>query len=487
MMSVGDRFSCRCITRSALVSRVGVVLVFCLLLTGGLIARADALTDSSTNGFASAATEVTNTASSGSSGSNLADSSIAQDFNPTSSSLPSTNQIATAPTVTPAADTNSLEITNSVPAAETNAAVAKLAMATYFANTRQPEKAQPLLVELLAGNVSEPIQKSALFELATVIHSENDLPRAESIYGQYLERWPSDIKVPEILLRQGEIFRQMGLNDLALGKFYSVMTSALSLKNDQLAYYQSLVLQTQVEIAETHYLTGQFSDAADFYTRLLLNTDPSLNRTQIQYRLIRSLAIIGRNEQTVAQAKDFVLRYPDADQVPEIRYYLAQALKALGQNAEALQQVLLCLREQKSRTENDPQSWAYWQQRIGNEIANQLFREGDYIDALLVYTDLAELDPSPGWQIPVDYQMGITYEKLSQPEKAVETYNAILARETEVGTNTTSALQAVFDMSRWRLGFIQWQTNAEAVDHSLIRSTMPPLDLSTNLQTSTKP
>jgi hypothetical protein len=83
--------------------------------------------------------------------------------------------------------------------------------------------------------------------------------------------------------------------------------------------------------------------------------------------------------------------------------------------------------------------------------------------------------------------MGITYEKLSQPEKAVETYNAILARETEVGTNTTSALQAVFDMSRWRLGFIQWQTNAEAVDHSLIRSTMPPLDLSTNLQTSTKP
>ena len=64
-------------------------------------------------------------------------------------------------------------------------------------------------------------------------------------------------------------------------KFYSVMTSALSLKNDQLAYYQSLVLQTQVEIAETHYLIGQFADAADFYSRLLQNTDPALNRSQI--------------------------------------------------------------------------------------------------------------------------------------------------------------------------------------------------------------
>jgi tetratricopeptide (TPR) repeat protein len=181
------------------------------------------------------------------------------------------------------------------------------------------------------------------------------------------------------------------------------------------------------------------------------------------------------------------VRYPDADQVPEVRYYLAEALKALGQNTEALQQVLLCLREQKSNTRNNPQVWAYWQQRVGNEIANQLYHEGDYIDSLQVYNDLAQLDPSPDWQIPVDYQMGITYEKLSQPQKAVDTYNAILARADEVGTNATPALQAVFDMTHWRLSFIQWQTNAEAVDHFMIKSSIPPLDLNTNLQTSAKP
>lgn len=459
-----------------MVSRVSIALILSLLLPFGSIARADAPVDASSN--AVAATPL---------GSNLADTNIAQDFNPAISTA-----ISNPPATNPAAAAASPETNSSAPpisaeSAETNSASATLAMATYFTNTRQPEKAEPLLVGLLAGNMPEPIQKSALFELGTVAHNENDLPRAQSIYGQYLERWPADVKAPEIMLRQGEIFRQMGLNDLALGKFYSVMTSALSLKNDQLAYYQSLVLQTQVEIAETHYLAGQFADAADFYTRLMLNTDPSLNRSQIQYRLVRSLAIIGRNDQTVAQAKNFILEYPDADQTPEVRYYLAEALKALGQNAEALQQVLLCLREQKSKTQNNPQSWAYWQQRIGNEIANQLYREGDYIDSLLVYTDLAQLDSSPNWQIPVDYQMGITYEKLSQPQKAVDTYNAILARQTEVGTNATSALQAVFDMAHWRLNFIQWQTNAEAIDHSLIRSTMPPMDLTTNLQTSLKP
>jgi hypothetical protein len=68
--------------------------------------------------------------------------------------------------------------------------------------------------------------------------------------------------------------------------------------------------------------------------------------------------------------------------------------------------------------------------------------------------------------------MGMTYEKLLQPQKAVETYNQILARETEVGTNATPGLKAVFDMARWRIGFIKWQTNAEAIDHSLAVSAV---------------
>jgi tetratricopeptide (TPR) repeat protein len=365
----------------------------------------------------------------------------------------------------------------------TNDFNASLAMARLYENSRQPERAEPILVGLLAGNVPDATQKSALLELGEVVRQENDLPRAQTIYSQFLLRWPNDIKVPEILLRQGEIFRQMGLSDLALGKFYSVMTSALALKNDQLAYYQSLVLQTQIQIADTHYLMGQFADAADFYSRLLLNESPALNRSQIQFRLIRSLSIIGHKNETVGQAQDFISRFPDADQVPEVRYYLAEALKALGRNNESLQQVLLCLQEQKIKTKNNPEAWAYWQQRVGNEIANQLYHEGDYVKALEVYINLAQLDSSPGWQVPVDYQMGMTYEKLLQPQKATDTYNQILARETEAGTNASPGLKAVFDMARWRIGFIKWQTNAESAAHSLSESAAAA-GISTNQQAS---
>jgi len=355
--------------------------------------------------------------------------------------------------------------------AGTNSFATGLAMAAYYKKTMQPEKAEPILIKLLGGDVPEAIQKQALLDLASVVRDENDLPRAQTIYAQFLNRWPDDPRSPEVYLRQGEIFRQMGLTEMALGKFYSVMATSLALKNDQFPYYQKLVLQTQEEIAETHYLMCHYVDAADFYTRLLQNPDPGLDRPQMQFRLVRSLTILHRNDEAVGQADDFLSRYPDSDEVPEVRYYMAQALKALGRDNEALQQVLLCLKQQKTKSGNDPVVWTYWQQRVGNEIANQLYHEGDYVQALEIYVDLADLDSSASWQVPVYYQMGLTYEKLAQPQKATETYTKILKREAEVGTNATPGMQAVFDMARWRTNFLTWQQNAETVDQSLAAAT----------------
>ncbi len=343
----------------------------------------------------------------------------------------------------------------------------RLAMAGFLTKMRQPEKAEPVLISLLAEGVPDSIQQSALFELAATVRMENDLPRAEAICSQFLDRWPHDARAPEVLLRQGQIFRQMGLNDMALTKFYAVMTAALSLKNDRLDYYQRLVLQAQMEIAETHYLSGQFGDAADFYSRILTQSDPSLDREEVQFRLIHSLWSVERNQEAASQAQDFLARYPASADQPEVRFQLAEALKQMGRNSEALQQVLLLLQEEKSNTQNHPDLWAYWQQRAGNEIANQLYREGDFVKALDIYLSLARLDTTPAWQVPVDYQVGITYERLLQPQKAIETYHNILSRETEAGTNATPGLKAVFDMARWRANFLEWQNTAEVLNRSV--------------------
>jgi tetratricopeptide (TPR) repeat protein len=332
---------------------------------------------------------------------------------------------------------------------------------------RQPQTAEPILVNLLLEGNPEIIQQSALLELALVAQDENNLARAQQIYGQFVARWPNDRRAPEIFLHEGQLFRQMGLNSMALAKFYSVMTAAISVKNDQLAYYQKLVLDAQMEIAETHYQSGRFEEAADFFSRLLKQNSPALNHPEIQFRLIRSLQASGNPSETSAQAFDFLSRFPNSPNEPEVRFCLAVALKDLGRNSESLQQVLALLKKEKAQSKDHPEVWAYWQQRTGNEIANQLYRDGDFPKALDVYLSLEQLDRSAAWQLPLRYQIGMTYERLLQPQMAMQSYSNIVNRQADLGTNASPGLKALVDMANWRINFIQWQSKADNVNKAL--------------------
>ena len=345
--------------------------------------------------------------------------------------------------------------------------VQKLETARYLRKVRQTIDVEPLLVSLLGNDVPVEIQKSALLELAALAQDEDDLPRAQQIYAQFLNRWPEDIRIPEVLLREGRIFRQMGLHNMALTKFYAVMTAALTLKNDRLDYYEHLVVQAQTEIAETHFSLGKYADATEYYSRLFKQDNPEIDKQQILYKLIRCYSSTTNYDETVAGAQDYLAHYAGSPEEPEVRFALASALKGLGRDSESLQQVLTLLQEQSARAAGHPDAWAYWRQRAGNLIANQFYREGDYPRALDIYTSLSRLDASPQWQLPVWYQIGMTYEHLMQPQKAVEIYNQIVSRQTELDTNAPPSLASIADMARWRIGFIQWQTSAETVNHRL--------------------
>ncbi|MCL5097779.1 MAG: tetratricopeptide repeat protein [Candidatus Omnitrophica bacterium] len=348
---------------------------------------------------------------------------------------------------------------------------------------KQYDLAVSHLAAILEKGAPVEIQRAALAELALVALDENKLVKAQQIFAQYLACWSNDPSVPDILLREGLIYRQMGLNQLALSKFYSVMTSALVLKTDQLDYYRKLVLQAQVEIAETHYQLGRYRDAADSFKRLLESETESLNRPQIQFELIRSLAGLGQSEELVAQSQDYLSHYPSTEEVPEVRFCLASALKKLGRNGDALHQVMLLLQDQQSTAKAHPERLVYWQQRTGNEIANQLFQGGDFVRALNVYSTLAKLDRSAAWQIPVWYQVGIVLERLEQPAKAIEFYDSIIDRSGELSTNSSPGLAAVIDMARWRKEFLGWMVKMETTHVELEQSIAPlPVETSGGLQ-----
>lgn len=342
-----------------------------------------------------------------------------------------------------------------------------LAAGKQLRQEKQFAQAEAAFVTIIKANAPVELQRTALLETALTAQENNQPARAQQIYTQYLEKFSDDPSAAEIYLRQGLLYRQMGVPTLALSKFYAVMTTSLRLKLDRLDYYQRLVLQAQTEIADTYYLQGKFGEAIEFLGRLLKLENPQLNKSQIVYKLIRSLACLNRHTEVVAQGEFFLAKYPAAPEAAEVRFLLAAALKQQGRTREALQQVLTLLESQQTTGTNRPANWVYWQQRTGNEIANQLYKEGDYLSALEIYRHLADLNPTAAWQLPVWYQTGLVYERLLQPQKATELYDRILAREKELDSAPRSpSLEAVLDMARWRKEHLKWQLKVEAVNAS---------------------
>jgi tetratricopeptide (TPR) repeat protein len=349
----------------------------------------------------------------------------------------------------------------------------RLEMARNQRLFKQFSEARANFIELLESDAPDQIKRTALLELAFVAQEENDLPKAQQILAQFVARWPQDPSVPEIFLRQGIIFRQMGLNQSAIGKFYAVMTSALTVKTTQLDYYQRLVLQAQTEIAETHYLQGKFTEATDSLTRLLKLDSSALNRGQILFKLIRSLSSLHRDEDVIVRSLEFLDQFPDGVEEAEVRFCLATALKRSGRNSDSLQQVLLLLQKQQNSARAHPETLAYWQQRTGNEIANHLYQEGDFLKALQIYLSLVDLNPSPSWKLPVEYQVGLVYERLEQPAKAIETYTRLLGMEKQIGTNAPPGVKAILDMANWRKDFLTWTVKGETANRDLQKSLAP--------------
>jgi tetratricopeptide (TPR) repeat protein len=338
-----------------------------------------------------------------------------------------------------------------------------------LARKQRLEKSTPLaaktLIGLLETNAPAELKRQALFELALVSQDDNQLLKAQQIFAQYLNRYPDDPSAPEVLLRQGLLYRQMGVPSMAISKFYAVMSTALKLNFGNIDYYKKLVLQAQVEIADTYYLEGKYVEAADFFGRLLKTGAAGLNKPQIHFKLIRSLSCQTNQAETIAKAQIFLELYPDSSAVPEVRFLLACALKQVGRNQDSLKQVLLLLESQQENVRKDPDTWVYWQKRAGNEIANQFYKEGSYLEALEIYTRLAQLNQSPVWQLPIWYQTGLVYEQLQQWQKATQTYQRILERRKELASADTSpSLLSLFDMAQWREDYLAWMEKSRAAN-----------------------
>lgn len=329
-------------------------------------------------------------------------------------------------------------------------------------------------VALLRAPAADELHRASMLELATMAQSEGQLAKAQQILAQYLSRWPQDPSAPEILLRQGQLYREMGALNMALTKFHAVITTALVLKSDHLEYFQSVVLQAQTEIAETQLALGNPEDAVASLRRLLKLDAPTLNRNLVQLKLLRCLAAAKRQSEIIAESRDILRQTTNTVEEPEVRFHLAGALKALGRKEESLHEVLTLLKQQIQGPAAGTPAVRHWQQRTGNEIANQLYGESDFLGALQVYEALYELDGSLAWQIPILYQIGLCFEHLDQPSRAAEAFHRIMERDADLKADGQASLKFVMEMARWRKELIEWRVQKEAEQRRSLGAALVP-------------
>ena len=296
--------------------------------------------------------------------------------------------------------------------------------------------------------------KSALLGLGRMFRVQGALTKAAAIYERFLKDYPNDERTPDALLDLGRTLRALGVYKSAITRFYSVINSTLKLPSEGFEHYQILTKTAQFEIAETHFQSGDYAEAAKFYARLrLLDLAPD-DRARAHFKSAYSLRLKGDLETAIATLRAYIDQWPADENIPEARYLLAVTLREMKRPQEAFLATLELLRTEQSRVANDPKRWAYWQRRTGNQLANDFFETGHTLNAHAIYTGLVDLAPEPTWRLPLTYQIALCYERLGIQDRARAAYQTII---DTAGAPPPPELAELTRMAAWRLNHLAWR------------------------------
>jgi tetratricopeptide (TPR) repeat protein len=315
-------------------------------------------------------------------------------------------------------------------------------------------------------------KKSALLGLAHMYRKAGALTKAAAIYEKFVAQYPDDSRIPDAFLDLGRTLRDMGANELALNRFYSVINSTLKLPAQGFEHYTLLAKTAQFEIAQTYYEAGDYDQAGKFFSRVRLLDLAPADRARAHFMAGCAQENAGDLVGAVTTLRNYIEEWPNDENVPEARYMLATALGALNRTQDAMNVTLQLLRAEHKQSRGDSRRWSYWQRRAGNQLANTFFENGDIVNALTIYSYLAALSQDPAWRLPILYQVGLCYDRMFQAERARATYQEILdvAAGLPASPPPPAAIGELTQMAKWRMNQLGWRDD---INHRLTTLLAP--------------
>ena len=335
-----------------------------------------------------------------------------------------------------------------------------------------------------ALNIQLPVEKKRglLLQMAEGYRARRSITKAITVYERFCSLFPNDPEKSGVLLKIGRLYRDVGAYKLALDRFYNVLQSVLKIKDGDPATYRADALTAQFEIAETYFIAGDYPQATKFYKLIkLLDLGPE-DQEKVAFKSLYCEYLQDHRDTTITQGKDFIKQFPGSNHLPEVRFILAKTLKTENRTQEAFNQVMELLREGKSHAARNPELWAYWQKRAGNQIANEFYMQGDFLNALAIYQALAKLSDAPDWQWPVVFQMGLCFERLRYTPRAIEAFQYIVKefnKHTE-GKPVAEHLETLKQAAEWHIEQLTWKQDTE----KQLRALLSPTDIPEVIQTA---
>lgn len=304
-----------------------------------------------------------------------------------------------------------------------------------------------------------PEKETVLWRMAHLYREGGMYSKSAAIFERLAQEFPDSRRLPEVYMEVGDIYRKMGAPELAIAKYYMVLNASLNVSFDQLDKYRQLSRDAKMAIAETHKEKEEYIESFEQYQSLFRLDLKPVERLRVHYRMCFLLYELDRHQQAATHLKLFLDEYPDSPHNPEMRYLLAKSYEQLNRKPEALKEVVNILQTQAGPSRNSQSDASYWKQRTGNELANEFYEKGDYRSALTIYQSLARYSSDPAWRWPAIHQIGLCFERLGLPEKAILAYQEILNTEDqEIDVeNLSENLKSLRDMAQWRLEHLNWE------------------------------
>lgn len=328
--------------------------------------------------------------------------------------------------------------------------------------------AEKFFIEALNKQMPDPKRKAILLEMAELYEGLGLYAKLCSIYEKYVDLYPKDEKVVDIYLKLGQIYRDIGAPEKAIDRYYNVLNVSLGSNKEALSNLKSYTLDAQIQIAETYLSIQDYANAKLFFSRIkTLKLSPEQAQA-IDFKIAYCAYYIRDYPTALATLQEFIYKYPSSANLPEAYCMLSDTYTSIHQSEKAMEAVknLLSL----PQTVSNQSLLLFWQKKTANQLANEFYKQEDFMGALKVYQAMLGLNKKADWQWPIIYQMGLCFEKLSMYPKAQEAYASLLASDALSQDDLlTEYLKSIQDMAHWRKEYLSWMIDTEKDIQSLFK------------------